>query len=56
MRDAELETVCRWCDQHGVRLIMDEIYHGLCFRERAQSALALLIMPSSSIPFPNIFV
>ena len=40
MRDAELETVCRWCDQHGVRLIMDEIYHGICFNERSQSALA----------------
>ena len=38
--DVELEAVCRWCDQHGVRLIMDEIYHGLCFRGRAQSALA----------------
>ena len=40
MRDNELEAVCRWCDQHGVRLIMDEIYHGLSFDERAQSALA----------------
>ena len=40
IRDVELEAVCRWCDQHGVRLIMDEIYHGLFFRGRAQSALA----------------
>ena len=40
MRDVELEAVCRWCDQHGVRLIMDEIYHGLSFDERSQSALA----------------
>ena len=40
MRDAELKAVCRWCDQHGVRLIMDEIYHGLSFNGRVQSALA----------------
>ncbi|MFL2845573.1 MAG: pyridoxal phosphate-dependent aminotransferase [Candidatus Puniceispirillaceae bacterium] len=40
MRDVELEAVCRWCDQHGVRLIMDEIYHGLSFNERVRSALA----------------
>ena len=40
LRDVELEDVCRWCDQHGVRLIMDELYHGISFDERAQSALA----------------
>ncbi len=40
MRDVELEAVCRWCDKHGVRLIMDEIYHGLSFDEPTQSALA----------------
>ncbi len=25
----ELEALARWCDGHGVRLISDEIYHGL---------------------------
>jgi aspartate/methionine/tyrosine aminotransferase len=40
MRDDELEAVCRWCDTHGVRLIMDEIYHGLSFGARTQTALA----------------
>ncbi|MDA8649846.1 aminotransferase class I/II-fold pyridoxal phosphate-dependent enzyme [Alphaproteobacteria bacterium] len=40
MRDDELEDVCRWCDKHGVRLIMDEIYHGLTFGKRTKSALA----------------
>ncbi len=40
MRDDELEYICLWCDKHGVRLIMDEIYHGLSFDSPAQSALA----------------
>ena len=26
---AALEALARWCDAHGVRLISDEIYHGL---------------------------
>ena len=58
MSDDELEAVCSWCDRHAVRLIMDEIYHGLTFeRARAQSAVKPLpIMQSSSIPFPNISV
>jgi aspartate/methionine/tyrosine aminotransferase len=38
--DDELKNICRWCDKHGVRLIMDEIYHGLTFGFRTQSALA----------------
>ena len=40
MKDDELEAVCRWCDKHGVRLIMDEIYHGLTFGKRTKCALA----------------
>ena len=38
--DIELKAICCWCDKHGVRLIMDEIYHGLTFGKRTQSALA----------------
>ena len=38
--DEELKNICGWCDKHGVRLIMDEIYHGLTFGLRTQSALA----------------
>ena len=39
MSDADIEYVCRWCDANGVRLIMDEIYHGLTFDTRPTSAL-----------------
>lgn len=36
---SELEDICRWCDKHGVRLISDEIYHGLVYGGRAETAL-----------------
>ena len=36
---SELEEICQWCSQHGVRLISDEIYHGLVFDGRAETAL-----------------
>ena len=39
MSDADIEYVCRWCDANGVRLIMDEIYHGLTFDTRPTSAV-----------------
>ena len=29
LEPAELQQIARWCDAHGVRLISDEIYHGL---------------------------
>ena len=35
----ELAEICRWCDKHGVRLISDEIYHGLVYGKRADTAL-----------------
>jgi aspartate/methionine/tyrosine aminotransferase len=37
-RLVELVTVCR---QHGVRLVSDEIYHGLSYERAAETALAL---------------
>jgi aspartate/methionine/tyrosine aminotransferase len=37
--DDELAQICAWCDKHGVRLIMDEIYHGLTYGGRGASAL-----------------
>ena len=39
MSDSDVEYVCRWCDANGVRLIMDEIYHGLTFDKRPTSAV-----------------
>ena len=39
MSDADVKHICHWCDANGVRLIMDEIYHGLTFDTRPTSAL-----------------
>jgi len=36
----ELEAIARWCDRSGVRLISDEIYHGLNYDQPAASASA----------------
>ena len=38
MRDDEVMSISRWCHENGVRLIMDEIYHGLTFGARPTSA------------------
>ena len=40
MSDDEVRKVCDWCRRNGVRLIMDEIYHGLTFDGRPTTALA----------------
>jgi aspartate/methionine/tyrosine aminotransferase len=34
----ELAAIARWCDAHGVRLISDEIYHGLHYDSAIASA------------------
>ncbi|MDQ7251532.1 pyridoxal phosphate-dependent aminotransferase [Dongia sedimenti] len=34
----ELEALARWCDAHGVRLISDEIYHGISYGMTAATA------------------
>jgi aspartate/methionine/tyrosine aminotransferase len=36
---SELADICKWCDSHGVRLISDEIYHGLAYGHRCDTAL-----------------
>src|SRR5204863_1256163 len=35
---AELKTLADWCHAHGVRLISDEIYHGIVYEGEAASA------------------
>ncbi len=37
--DDELKNICDWCDKNGVRLISDEIYHGLSYTGRCETAL-----------------
>src|SRR5690606_39160614 len=34
----ELAAIAGWCSSHGVQLISDEIYHGICSTERAATA------------------
>jgi aspartate/methionine/tyrosine aminotransferase len=36
----ELRDIARWCDAHGVRLVSDEIYHGLTWGTVAESSAA----------------
>ena len=35
----ELREICAWCQEKGVRLIADELYHGVTFEEKAESIL-----------------
>ena len=37
---AELAALARWCEEHGVRLISDEIYHGIEYATPPQHASA----------------
>jgi aspartate/methionine/tyrosine aminotransferase len=37
----ELAALAAWCDANGVRLISDEIYHGLTYGEAASTAAAV---------------
>lgn len=34
-----LKSLCNWCREKGVRLIADELYHGVTFDEKADSVL-----------------
>ncbi|MDA0704117.1 MAG: pyridoxal phosphate-dependent aminotransferase [Proteobacteria bacterium] len=40
MTPEELSRLARYCDDQGIRLISDEIYHGITFGGRAATALA----------------
>ena len=35
-----LETLAGWCSENGVRLVSDEIYHGITYGQRPQTAIA----------------
>ena len=38
---AEVAALAKWCETNGVRLISDEIYHGITYGERAATAAGL---------------
>ncbi len=38
--DEDLEALCRYCDEQGIRLISDEIYHRITYEKGAQTSLA----------------
>ena len=35
----ELQALCAYCKRKGIRFISDEIYHGITYREKAETAL-----------------
>ncbi len=37
---SELAAIARWCDAHGVRLVSDEVYHGLVYPGAPQTSCA----------------
>ena len=45
---AELAAIAHWCAEHGVRLVSDEIYHGITYTE-AQIATAAQFLSSGAI-------
>ena len=36
----ELDAIARWCEDHGVRLVSDEIYHGIDYGTAGGTAAA----------------
>lgn len=47
LRRAELQDLADYCDLHGIRMISDEIYHGITYDRRADTALG--IAPSAIV-------
>jgi aspartate/methionine/tyrosine aminotransferase len=39
LQRAELQDLAGYCERHGIRLISDEIYHGITYERRADTAL-----------------
>ncbi len=46
---AELDAVARWCAEHDVRLISDEIYHGIAYSTDVQQATAATYAGSGAV-------
>ncbi|MFE5340588.1 aminotransferase class I/II-fold pyridoxal phosphate-dependent enzyme [Isoptericola sp. NPDC056578] len=46
---AELAALARWCDEHDVRLISDEIYHGIAYSSDVQQATAAMYTGSGAV-------
>ncbi len=38
IEEQQLEKICNWCDEKGIRLISDEAYHGITYEQKAQTA------------------
>ena len=36
----ELESLCRFCDDHSIRFLSDEIYHGISYGKKESTAVA----------------
>ncbi|GAB6939306.1 aminotransferase class I/II-fold pyridoxal phosphate-dependent enzyme [Isoptericola variabilis] len=46
---AELAALARWCDEHDVRLISDEIYHGIAYSADVQQATAAMYTDAGAV-------
>lgn len=46
---AELAALARWCEEHEVRLISDEIYHGIAYSADVQQATAAMYTDSGAV-------
>lgn len=42
---SELAAIARWCDAHGVRLVSDEVYHGLVYPGAPETSCAWQTSP-----------
>jgi aspartate/methionine/tyrosine aminotransferase len=46
---AELDAVARWCGDHDVRLISDEIYHGIAYSDDVQQTTAAVYADQGAV-------
>jgi len=46
---AELAALARWCEEHDVRLISDEIYHGIAYSDDVQQATAAMYTDGGAV-------